>query len=229
MAQTAADPRGHGAALVSLAGVAKFYGERLIFKGVNLAVEPGRVLLVVGANGAGKSTLLKILAGLTEPTAGERTLHMDKAGLAYLGHHSFVYPRLSARANLRFWARLYGTDAGDERLDALLERVSLLPVAEEPAGTFSRGMTQRLALARVFLTEPQLIFLDEPATGLDGRSAGMLRAEIAQARQRGAALVWVSHNLLADLALADDVVHLERGKAVYCGPANGFTPPEGLC
>lgn len=208
-------------------GAAKLYGERLVFKGVDLDVTPGQVWLVVGANGAGKSTLLKVLAGLSELTAGERELAVDKARLAYLGHHTFVYPGLTARANLDFWAKMYGVDNPD--IDGLLKRVELSRAADEKAANFSRGMLQRLALARVFLADPQLIFLDEPATGLDGRSAGLLKAEISAARERGASLVWVSHALLSDVVLADNVLHLEKGRAAYSGPASGFTPPEGLC
>ena len=90
-------------------------------------------------------------------------------------------------------------------------------------------MAQRLSLARVFLTEPKLIFLDEPGTGLDARSAAMLRSEILAARQRGAALVWVSHQVRADMSVADNVLHLEGRRAAYCGPAREFTPTEAIC
>ncbi len=214
--------------VLTLERVAKFYGDKPVLREVSLALAPGRVLLVAGENGAGKSTLLKVMAGLARPSAGRVEQGVDQARVAYLGHATFLYPRLTAVENLRFWARLYGVPGGDAALGAALEQVGLAAAAHEEAGTFSRGMVQRLALARVFLTDPRLVFLDEPGTGLDVRSRAVMRAEIAAARERGAALVWVSHALAEDLAAADDVLLLEKGRVAYLGPAAGFTPPGGL-
>jgi len=213
--------------VLTLDRVAKFYGDKPVLREVSLALAPGQVLLVAGENGAGKSTLLKVMAGLSRPSAGTVRQGVDQSRVAYLGHQTFLYPRLTALENLRFWARLYGRDGGEAALLAALERVGLARAAHEEAGSFSRGMAQRLSLARVFLVDPALLFLDEPGTGLDVRSRGVLRAEIAAARERGAALVWVSHALGEDLPAADLVLLLDKGRAGYFGPAAGFAAEGG--
>lgn len=221
--------------LLSLSGVAKLYGGKLVFREVSLTVDAGSIWLLVGANGAGKSTLMSIMAGLSLHSAGRRELLAPHGRVGYLGHQTFIYPRLSARRNLAFWAALHGLGNAEAAIDAALTRVGLLAAAEELAGRFSRGMAQRLALARVFITEPWLLFLDEPGTGLDAASMRMLRAEVLAARERGAAVVMVSHQLASDLEMADHVLHLENRRAVYSGPAAGFDPAtvagrlEGAC
>lgn len=208
--------------LLSLVNVAKIYGTRVIFKGVTLDIADGTVTLLAGANGAGKTTLLRIMAGLARPTAGEMHGDVPEAKVGYLGHATFVYPGLTARENLRFWSEVYGLPGGDAAVDAALKRVDLLPHAHERAGVFSRGMSQRLNLARVLLLEPQLLLLDEPGTGLDTRSASLLRREIALARERGAGVVWISHDLAADAPLADRIILLEQGRVGYDGPVEGY-------
>ncbi|MFP5238260.1 MAG: ATP-binding cassette domain-containing protein [Acidobacteriota bacterium] len=208
--------------MLRLTSVAKFYGERLVFKGVDLELRPGRVLMVVGANGAGKSTLLRVMAGLSRPSAGELSCSLDKGQMAYLGHQTFIYPEDTALENLRFWTGLYGLGLGDEALEAALERVGLKKFSQERAGNFSRGMAQRLNLARVFCIAPRLLFLDEPDTGLDEASRVILHQEIERAGQGERSVVWVSHHLERDLAKADEVLHLDRGRVAYHGPVAGF-------
>ncbi len=210
--------------LISLRGVAKFYGERLVFKGLEMDIPAGRVLMVVGVNGAGKSTLLRVLAGLASPSAGVVEHAVDKTRMAYLGHQTFLYAEATARENLRFWTRLHGLNLDDAALDAALNRVGLARYAEEQAGIFSRGMAQRLNLARVFCLSPELLFLDEPDTGLDERSKGFLLRQIEELRSAGGTVVWVSHHLERDLPGADDVLHLDKGRAAYFGPTAGFDP-----
>ena len=210
--------------MLKLRAVAKFYGERLVFKGVNLDVAPGRVLMVVGANGAGKSTLLRVMAGLSKASAGAVETALDKGEMAYLGHQTFLYPDDTALENLRFWTGLHGLRLGDAALTAALERVGLARFAQERAGHFSRGMAQRLNLARVFCLSPKLLFLDEPDTGLDEASRTVLHQEISRAGQGGGAVVWVSHHLERDLPRTDDVLHLDKGRVAYFGPAAGFDP-----
>jgi heme exporter protein A len=213
--------------VLSLAKVSKLYGLRPVVRDISLTLAPGQVLLVAGENGAGKSTLLKLMAGLLRPTAGTVDCPVPAAKVGYLGHQTFLYPRLSALDNLRFWARLLGLDHSDAPLLAALERMGLGAAAREEAGTFSRGMAQRLSLARVFLAAPSLLFLDEPGTGLDVKSRAVLRREIASARERGAALVWVSHALDQDLGDADLALRLEGGRAGYFGPAQGLADAGG--
>ena len=218
------------APLLELAGVAKFYGSKLVFKDVSLAVRPGEVWIVAGENGAGKSTLLRIMAGLAKADAGAVSHGVEAGDIGLLGHETFIYPHLTALDNLRFWAGLHERPADDASLDEALARVGLTAAAHEKAGRFSRGMAQRLSLARVLLLAPALLLLDEPGTGLDARSRAMLEAEIAAARKRGAGLVWVSHHLAHNLARADKVICLKGRRAIYQGDAGGFRPEaEGLC
>lgn len=214
--------------LLQAAGLAKFYGPRLVFKNVSLFVDAGEALLVVGPNGAGKSTLLRILAGAGHADAGTVQRHVEPERIGFLGHRPFLYPQLTAMENLRFWAGMFGAPNDDASLTAMLERVELAAVANERAGHFSRGMAQRLNLARLFLAEPELLFLDEPGTGLDRRSAVILHEEIARAKERGAGIVWVSHHVEHDLPLADRVIGIARRKTVFIGPAEDYEP-EAVC
>lgn len=204
--------------------VAKFYGNKLIFKELTFRLEPGAILLVLGPNGAGKSTLLKLLAGLDTPSSGriERLVGQEKIG--YLGHQTFIYPGLSGLENLAFWTKLYGLACSQDELYAALARVELKRAALERAGCYSRGMAQRLSLARVFLLAPELLLLDEPATGLDQRSAAILEREILAAKARGAAVVWVSHAAERDKLLADSALVIEAGRQRYFGPAADYAP-----
>ncbi|QLA15588.1 heme ABC exporter ATP-binding protein CcmA [Desulfolutivibrio sulfoxidireducens] len=219
-ARTAAD---HGpCVLLRLRKVAKRYGERVVLRGIDVEVLSGSILLVVGRNGAGKSTLLRIMAGLARPEPGEVEHLVDPGRTAFLGHRPFLYPKLSADENLAFWGRMHGRNLDRTARLELLTRVGLADFAHEPAGVFSRGMTQRLDLARVFAQSPRLFFLDEPASGLDAASAALLRREMRQARDAGAGAVMVSHDVAGDLPLADRVLHLEGTRAVFLGPVRDF-------
>ena len=171
---------------------------------------------------------MRIMAGLSKPSAGAVTLNLEPEEVAYLGHATFIYPGLTALENLAFWGAMYGLSRSRDDLLGLLKRVGLERVAEEKAGSFSRGMAQRLNLARIYLVEPKLIFLDEPGTGLDPASLARLRTEIAGLRDRGAAVVWISHHVAEDAAQADIVLALGNRGLKYFGPASGFTP-EGAC
>ncbi|WP_419787382.1 heme ABC exporter ATP-binding protein CcmA [Pseudodesulfovibrio sp.] len=219
-------------ALLTVKRAAKFYGSKLVFKEVSCSVAPGEILLVAGHNGAGKSTLMRIMAGLSKPSAGEVQLLVEPERSAYLGHATFIYPGLSARANLRFWATMYGLSPSADEISALLARVGLEKAAEENAGSFSRGMAQRLNLARIYLVEPDLIFLDEPGTGLDPHSLAMLRREIVGFRERGTGVVWISHHVAEDAALADKVLALGGQRVEFFGPSAEFLQglaEEGTC
>lgn len=217
----------HSAPL-TLDRVAKFYGSKLVFKDLSFRLEPGTILLVAGPNGAGKSTLLKLLAGLDAPSSGriQRAVGPEKTG--YLGHQTFIYPGLSGLENLAFWTELYGLKFTEKQLYEALDRMELKRAALERAGDYSRGMAQRLSLARVFLLAPELLLLDEPATGLDQRSAGILEREILAAKRRGAAVAWVSHTLERDKRLADALLLIEGRTQRYHGAAANFTPEASL-
>lgn len=221
--------------MLELARVAKLYGVKVIFKDVSCAFAAGSVSLLVGGNGAGKSTLMRIMAGLSRPSAGVARLH-DEARLGYLGHATFLYSGLTALENLAFWREAHGLHLSREDLLAGLARVGLETHAHERAGVFSRGMAQRLNLARVLMQEPNLLLLDEPGTGLDAASLALLRREILAARARGACVVLISHDLAGDAPLADRLLALENRKLVYDGPPaqfGGFEEPTarttGVC
>lgn len=214
--------------LLTVKRAAKFYGDKLVFKDVTCEINPGEIMLVAGPNGAGKSTLMRIMAGLSKPSAGEVVLSADPEDVAYLGHATFIYPGLTALENLKFWASMYGISPSRDEMMGLLKRVGLERAAEEKAGSFSRGMAQRLNLARIYQAEPKLIFLDEPGTGLDPKSLATLRGEITGFRDKGISVIWISHHVHEDTALADKVLALGGKKLDYFGPASEFTP-EAIC
>ena len=216
-----------GAALV-LERVGKRYGGARVLRNIDCALFPGAVTLVTGGNGAGKTTLLKIMAGLSRPSAGRVRFPAaqapDGAGprLGYVGHATFLYPGLTALENLAFWRTAYRLTQDGEALLALLARVGLAAHAHERARVFSRGMAQRLNLARVLMLAPDILLLDEPATGLDAPSRELLRREIAQARAAGVCVALVSHDLAGDAPLADRVLELADGTVAYDGEAAAF-------
>jgi heme exporter protein A len=213
-------------ALLKARSLAHFYGPRLIFKDLSLELRPGAIIMLAGANGAGKSTLLKILAGLIRPSAGEVEMGSGSEGKAltigYLGHQTFIYPELTALENLRFWAKLYDIPLTETACEAVLERVELAAFAGEKARGFSRGMAQRLNLARIFLLESDILLLDEPGTGLDTHSTAILHRELVTARYKGAGIIWITHSLDDDLQRADTVAFLGKKSLDFYGPATAF-------
>ncbi len=207
--------------LLELQKVSKFFGKRCILKEVNLSLHGGTISLLTGANGAGKSTLLRIMAGLARPSFGKIKSHVHEKEVGYLGHATFVYPALTAQENLQFWANMYGLSAErTQSIDDVLKRVNLLPHAMQKASVFSRGMAQRLNLARVLMLEPKLWLLDEPSTGLDQDSSKILLQEVLAAKECGAGIVWISHDLEAHKKIADAVYHIEKGKLCQLNTSN---------
>lgn len=209
--------------MLELVRVAKTYGVKVIFKDVSCAFAPGSVSLLVGGNGAGKSTLMRVMAGLSRPSAGEARL-AEHVRVGYLGHATFLYPGLTALENLAFWRDACGLAFSRKDLMAALERVGLEAHAQERAGVFSRGMAQRLNLARILMQEPSLLLLDEPGTGLDASSLALLRREVVEARSREACVILISHDLAGDAPLADRLLALDGRRLAYDGPPAGYRP-----
>jgi heme exporter protein A len=205
----------------------KRFGERRAVDRVDVALDEGECLAVLGPNGAGKSTLLRMLATLLRPDEGElvvcgRRLPDEavraRAQIGYLGHDPLVYLDLTARQNLELYADLFGLADPRRRVDDALDRVGLLARSFDLVRTFSRGMAQRLGLARVLLHEPRLLLLDEPYAGLDAAGAHLLDAVLADAaRDRG--VVIVTHEVERGVALAGRLLVLRAGRAVLSEPA----------
>ena len=208
---------------VSVEDVSRHFGRRRALSRVSFTASSGSVLGLLGPNGAGKSTLLAILATLQAPTSGrvvygsrEAKEHgaAVRAALGVLGHDLFLYPELTARENLAFFAALGGVVDPQPAAIRSLELARLLDRAEDPVSSFSRGMRQRLALERSLIHSPRLVLLDEPFTGLDDASTGLLVARLRQLRDSGAIIVLATHDLeLAD-GLLDHAVFLRDGKVV---------------
>jgi len=159
-------------------GLEKRYGRKRVLPAMDVAVPERGFAVVTGPNGSGKTTLLRMFAGLTVPTRGELVVGADRSQLGYLAHEPLVYRELTAVENLDLYGRLYRVSERRERIGMLLERFSLWNVRSELVSTYSRGMTQRLALCRALLHEPELLVLDEPYSALDEAGVALLDREL---------------------------------------------------
>ena len=164
--------------MIRASGLEKRYGRKRVLSGVDLVVPSGGFAIVTGSNGSGKTTLLRLLVGLARPTRGELSVDVGRSGLGYLAHESLVYRELSAVENLDLFGRLYRVPERRERIGMLLERFSLWDARHERVATYSRGMTQRLALCRTLLHDPKLVVLDEPYSAVDADGAALLDREL---------------------------------------------------
>jgi ABC-type multidrug transport system ATPase subunit len=218
-------------AAIELDGLTRRYGERVALDDVTLRVPAGATLVVFGPNGAGKSTLLRVLATLLRPHAGSvRVLGHDlpadgwavRGRVGLLGHEPLVFGDLSGRENLRFHARLHRV--APSRVEELLERVGLGRRADDRVHTYSRGMIQRLSVARTVLHEPELLLLDEPRANLDPAAAELVEPLIGAAD--GRTRVITSHDPAGGLAEADLALGLRAGRAALLAPAADVAPPR---
>ncbi|MGE0870258.1 MAG: ABC transporter ATP-binding protein [Kofleriaceae bacterium] len=210
---------------VQITKLAKRYGMERALAGVTMELKAGSMCAVLGHNGAGKSTLLGIISTLVRPSSGSvvyRAGGREVSGvevrreIGLLAHASLCYAELTAHENLALVAGLYEVDGSATALTAMLDRVGLDRKARDrPARTYSRGMVQRLALARALLTRPSLVLLDEPFTGLDRDGALALGAELGELRTSGVMVVVVTHDLEAIATRADHLVVLRGGKLVH--------------
>ena len=204
--------------------VVKSFGPRFALAGVNLSVEAGEFVTLLGPNGAGKTTLLRILATLTRPTSGTLLIAgLDPAQvgdkvrrrIGFLSHRTMLYDDLTAEQNLSFYARMYDLDESQTRIESLLKQVGLLTRRHDMVRTFSRGMQQRLSVARAVLHNPQVLLLDEPYTGLDPNAAQVLTDLLSELAGEGCAVILTTHNLERGLMAGRRVVVLVRGRIVY--------------
>jgi heme exporter protein A len=216
---------------VVLRGAGRRYGERAALRDVSLELEAGRTLVVFGPNGAGKTTLLRMLATLLRPHAGEvRVLGHElpdegyavRARIGFLGHEPLLYRELSGRENLRFHARLHRV--APARVEAVLAAVGMQARADDPLAELSRGMVQRLAIARTVLHEPELLLLDEPLANLDPAAAAHVQPLIGGGSGRSRVLT--SHDPAGGLAGADLALGLKGGRVALLAPAAAVTPDQ---
>lgn len=209
---------------VAIEGVWKFYGDYPALKDISFNVDSGACLALLGRNGAGKTTLLRILAGLSKTAKGSiKVLGEDaraektRQRIGVLGHGIGVYEELSAFENLRLFARLYGLNDPQKTAIEWLERTGLERVRDGLVREFSRGMRQRLAVARAFLHNPSLLLLDEPFTALDDRAIAVLQGLLKTALEEGRTIIMSTHQLREALELATDVALINRGKLAFRG------------
>lgn len=165
--------------LIRAIGIERSFGPRRVLKGISFELHRGGALVVTGPNGSGKTTLLRLLAGLAAPTRGTVDVALDRGRLGFVGHEPLLYRELTAVENLDLFGRLYRVPERRERIGMLLERFGLWEARNQRVSAFSRGMTQRLALCRAFLHEPELLLLDEPHSALDADGAALLDEELA--------------------------------------------------
>jgi len=208
--------------------VRKTFGHFTALAGVTLEVRRGEFLALFGRNGAGKTTFLKIAATLIRHTHGKLRIHGVDIGeepeqarrhIGFLSHNTYLYRDLTPVENLRFFAKLYGIHDAENRIQALLDRVGLRRRLSDPVRTFSRGLHQRVGIARVMLHDPGLILLDEPYTGLDANAVDVLNQMLDESRAAGKTVVLTTHDMEQGLRGATRAAIIDRGKVVFDGSA----------
>ena len=216
-------------AVATVQDVSKLYGRFAALRHVSATFEPARCYLLLGENGAGKSTLLRVLAGLLRPTLGtvrvlDRPVAEVHGRIGYMSHGAMLYDELTARENLEYTARLYGGQQGAQACltpDEALRMVGLDPMLARPVAQYSQGMRQRTSLARVLLSQPELLLLDEPFSNMDAAGASKMVALLGGLRAAGQTVVLTTHQRALAEPLADYFLMMEAGQLVATteGPA----------
>ena len=205
---------------VEAVNLARAYGRRRALDGVSFSLAHGECLALFGPNGAGKTTLLRVLAGLLRPTRGVARVDgvevrgdaTARARVGLISHQSLLYAPLTARENVAFSARLYGVPDPDAAAEAALARLRMRERADQPVRALSRGLQQRVSIARAIVHDPRVVLLDEPYTGLDEAGAAALTAVLVELKAAGAALLLVTHNLGEGLAIATHAAVMRAGR-----------------
>jgi heme exporter protein A len=210
--------------MIKIDKLIKTFGSRIVLRGVNLTINEGDFVTLMGANGAGKTTLLHIVATLSKPTGGSISISGYSTAtsatelrrfIGLVSHKTLLYDDLTAAQNLRFYARMYDVPDRSNRIETLLNQVGLWGRRHDLVRTYSRGMQQRLAIARAMLHNPPLLLLDEPDTGLDQHAADKLNELLSAVGATQRTILMTTHNLERGLALGNRVVILAKGKIAY--------------
>ena len=213
------------ASAISLRGIWKFFGEYPAVRDASLDIPAGGIVALLGRNGAGKTTILRMIAGLLRPSRGEVLIDGSPAGqqrhaasIGMVGHGQWLYDDLTARENLHFFARLYDLSSSSKKIDQWLEEVGLWTFRDARVHQFSRGMRQRLTIARALLHAPPILLLDEPWTSLDDRAMELLSTLLLRARSENRTVVVSSHQLRETLQIAGHLAVIDRGRLIFDGP-----------
>ncbi len=218
--------------MIKVSGLRKSYGSIDALRGIDLNVRMGEFLTLFGPNGAGKTTLLKILSTIIAPTSGKVIiggLHLKKANneirknIGVISHKTFLYGDLSAMENLVFYAKMYDVPDPKARAAELIREVGLRGRENHQVRTFSRGMEQRLSIARALIHDPNIIYLDEPYSGLDQHAALMLGNLLKKLHTQTRTIIMTTHNITHGLEISDRIVIQISGKIVYEGETKDHT------
>lgn len=224
-------PSANGA-VVATQNLSRSFGARRAVDGITLTVDSGEALALFGPNGAGKTTLLRMLGGLLRPTSGTARIGdvslpggpAVRRSIGVISHQSLLYDALTARENVEFAARLYGVRDAAAKASEALERMRILDRADTPVRALSRGMRQRVSVARAIVHSPSVVLADEPFTGLDVAGARALSELLTELRDAGAALVLVTHNVEEGLGLATTAAMMNRGRLVRLDSRGSIEP-----
>jgi heme exporter protein A len=202
----------------------KYFGDFAALRDIGFKIQAGSVVALLGRNGAGKTTLLRILAGLAKPSKGSVKIHgaevreeATRRRIGVLGHGISLYEELTATENLVLFGKLYGLNDPAKRAQQWLERTGLERVRDGLVREFSRGMRQRLAVARTFIHDPEVLLFDEPFTSLDDRAIAVLQSLITDAQKRGCTVVMSTHQIREAIELSTHVALIRKGQLAYAG------------
>ena len=225
---TSPDNPGHA---IEVRGLTKAFGDKPVLNGIELGVERGSRTVIFGANGSGKTTLIKVLAAIYRPSSGNiriggldigRESREVRRLIGVVGHQTYLYPDLTVGENLRFYGQMYGLSAADGRIRKLIVGLGLLAYLHERAANLSRGMQQRVSIARALIHNPAVLLLDEPETGLDRHAMGQFGKVLETAKAELKTVVMTTHNLDYGLELADSVAVIAGGRIVYQSPRSAL-------
>ncbi|KAA3619588.1 MAG: heme ABC exporter ATP-binding protein CcmA [Calditrichaeota bacterium] len=221
--------------MIKVKELTKIYNQQFALSGLNFDIDYGKCLCILGPNGAGKSTFIRILSTLSRPNQGDifidgKSVFENPAEfrrkIGLIAHATFLYPELTAAENLKFYATLYRVPKPEKRADALLKTVGLAHRSNDRVRTFSRGMQQRLAIARAILNEPEILLLDEPYTGLDQSASQLLTDRILELKSENRTIVLITHNIQQGFQLADKIAVFKEGRIAFEAETGDMTESE---